>query len=311
MELSRLENWLSEHFQHRQSSVDVAGKFQNLIRECHEMRKSSVFAVLKLLTGQGQTRCHEFEQLYKLLCKLGKHVTVSRRLIEAAVALPQDFSQGFVIRPIPCSRLQKLPLLAKEATVESTASRMFSSSEERDRFLERLRSVWDTQELSAVLREAITTKTRVHAELLVLNHLDKNGCTFLDGSDRYIGCSKPACYLCYAYISSHSGHYALPPSHQKIYVSWRLPDVFSNEAGSHGRLAMQEDILLKLIDIVRHDLTTEIQSREARRPYHADSTAGVTSTVNLSPFEILPSLELLSIDDGDNTGELLQVYEGY
>jgi hypothetical protein len=172
--------------------------------------------LLKLFTGQGQTRFQEFEQLYKLLCKLAKHVTLFRRLIEAAVLLPQDLGQDFTVKTIPTFGLQKLPLSPKEANVESTVGQMFSSSEEQNKFLVRLRSVWDAHELSTRLQEQITTKTRVHAELLLVNYFDKYGCTFLDGNDRYIGCSKPACYLCYAYIVSHPGRYALPASHQKL-----------------------------------------------------------------------------------------------
>jgi hypothetical protein len=276
---------------------------QHLVRECHKIRKGPLLGRLKLFTGQGQTRRHEFEQLYKLLCKLGKHVTISRKLIDSAVLLPQDFNQGFIIKAVPSSNFKKLPLLAKETTVESTAGRMFSNSEDKDRFLNRLESVWNSDELSTWLRKEITTKTRVHAELLLVNHFDKQGCTFLDGSDKYIGCSKPACYLCYAYISSHPGRYALPPSHQKLYVAWRVPDVYSGEAQSHERSLVQENVLLKIIDWVRRDLTTEIESREPRRPYHADSTAGITSVVNFPAFEVATLLGALSVNDADINGK--------
>jgi hypothetical protein len=271
------------------------------VRECHAARTNSILEILKPFTGQGQTRHLEFEQLYKLLCKLGKHVTVSRKLIESAVVLPQDFNQGFLVKTIASSKQQKLPLLAKEATVESTAGRMFSNSEQRDRFLDRLHTVWDADEVSKILRKEIPTKTRVHAELLLLNHFDKQGCNFLDGGDKYIGCSKPACYLCYLFISEHPGRYTLPPSHQKVYPAWRLPDIYSNEARSHERLSVQEEVLMKMIKRVRQDLTTDIESRELRRPYHADSTAGVTSIVDSPALDV--SLSALSVDDADADGE--------
>ena len=107
-----------------------------------------------LFTGQGQTHFQEFEQLYKLLCKLAKHVTISRRLIEAAVSLPRDLGQEFTVKTIPSSGLQKLPLLPKEAYIESTVGRMFSSLEEQNKFLVRLRSIWDAHELSTRLQKS-------------------------------------------------------------------------------------------------------------------------------------------------------------
>jgi hypothetical protein len=258
---------------------------------------------LKPFTGQGQTRHFEFEQLYKLLCKLGKHVTVTRKLIESAMSLPQDFNQGFIIERVPSSKFQKLPLTGKEATIESTAGRMFSNSVEKDKFLARLKSVWNTDELSKLLAQEISSKTRVHAELLLVNHFDKQGCNFIDGDDKYIGCSKPACYLCYAYISNHPGRYALPPSHQKIYVGWRIPDIYSNEAQSHERLSTQEKVLLSMIEWIRRDVKADMESRNPQRPYHADSTAGITSIVDKQNFEVGPLLNSLSLNDANVNGK--------
>jgi OTT_1508-like deaminase len=36
---------------------------------------------------------------------------------------------------------------------------------------------------------------RVHAELILLEHFYANNYQYVDG-DKYIGCSKPACYCC-------------------------------------------------------------------------------------------------------------------
>lgn len=166
------------------------------MRECHKARRDSVLDILKFFTRQGQTRHQEFEKLYIILHKLGKHVTITRKLIDSAVSLPQDFNQDFIIKPVPSTTPKKLPLLPREANVKSTAHRMFSNPEAETRFLSRLRAIWDDQELSALLLKEVPTKTRVHAELLLLDHFEKQGCTFLDLSDKYIGCSKGVCYLC-------------------------------------------------------------------------------------------------------------------
>ena len=273
-----LVEWLRENFVTGTSSPPNNKDHQALVRRCHEGRTSPAFDALKRLAGQGEERRREFELLYNLLCKLGKHVHITKRLIEAAVSLSTDFVEEFQIQVLPSSTEQKLPLTPKEATIESTLGRMFSSTEEQSSFRDRLQFIWDSSELNKLLRKKHITKTRVHAELLLIDHFDKNGCSFLDGNDKYIGCSKPACYLCHAYITSHPGRYTVPPSHQKLYVGWRVPDIKSQDPASATRLQIQEGILLRLIDWVREDIRTDIESRTSRLPYHADSTVGMTST---------------------------------
>lgn len=254
------------------------------MRDCYEQRRTPSFETLRHRAGQGETRRLEFEQLYKLLCKLGKHVHVTKKLIEAAVSLSQDFAGGFQIKTLPSSKEQKLPLRPKEATIESTLSRMYSNTEERDRFMARLRFIWEPSELSELLKRQYNTKTRVHAELLLVDHFDIHGCTFLGGDDRYIGCSKPACYLCYAYITGHPGRYADPSSHQKLYIGWRLPDIHPRHSGGDKRQAFQEEMLLKMIKKVREDIVTDIESRTSRLPFHSDSTTGMSSVSKTLPY---------------------------
>jgi hypothetical protein len=296
--LLELETWLSEHFvEANVADLDGPG-LESLVKRCHLFRRTSLVSQLKQLTAQDQTRNRDFEQLHKLLYKIAKHVTVTRKLVEAAVALPQDFAHEFAIKTIPSSKSQSLPIEFRKTTVEAITGRMFSSKDEKENFLNRLRSIWQDSDLTSRLHKQIDTKTRVHAELLIINYFDAHGCNFLDGNDRYIGCSKPACYLCYAYIRDHPGRYKLPASHQKLYVAWRVPDIDASEADYRARVELQERILLKLIDMVRHDLTTEIESREPRRAYHADSTIGATSTSDPILDRMIRRAASLSLKDG-------------
>lgn len=298
-----LENWLGDLFTGNNAVFLEDASLQYIVRECHQNRNTRL-ELLKSFIAQGQTRGHEFEQLYKLLCKLGKHVKIARKLVESAVALPQDFNQGFFIEVVPSSKPQKLPLLAREGTVESTAGRMFSNEDDKNRFLARLESLWKPDELSERSQSTSrTTKTRVHAELLLINYFDMHGCNFLGGSDRYIGCSKPACYLCYAFITNHPGRYATPATHQKIYLAWRLPEIYSKETDSHERHKIQEDILSRMTLSIRRDLEDEMDSRRPRRPFHADSTAGVTSTLDASTFSVTSLMHALPAGESQTTSE--------
>lgn len=56
----------------------------------------------------------------------------------------------------------------------------------------------------------------VHAELALLEAMDERQCTFYD-NDKFIACSKAACFCCYHYICSHLGAFARPACHNKVY----------------------------------------------------------------------------------------------
>ena len=248
------------------------------MRGCYESRSNPRFDALKRLAAQGESRRLKAEELLHLLYKLGKHIHITKKLIEAAVSVSHDFVAGITIQTLPSSTEKNLPFTPEQATIESTIHRMFSRSEDQDNFFARLQYIWKPSQLTELLREQHTTKTRVHAELLLIDHFDKYNFSFLDDNDKYIGCSKSACYLCHAYIERHPGRYTIPPSHQKLYVGWRVPDVRSQDPASAARYKTQEDILLNLIDFVRKEISTDIESRTSPRPYHPDSTVGMSST---------------------------------
>ena len=118
-----------------------------------------------------------------------------------------------VLRPCPDQKNRGYLSRRRIITIKSTIGRMFSSPAEQSQFMGRLRFIWDPSELKEVLQEQHKTKTR---ELLLLDHFNKHRFNlrfnFLDNGDRYIGCSKPACYPCYFYTTHDPGRYAVPPS---------------------------------------------------------------------------------------------------
>jgi hypothetical protein len=251
-----------------------------------------------ILAGQGRTRREKFERLYKLLGKLGKPVKSSMVLTEAATRLAQDFVQGFTVRTISSSKPLSLPFRSKkEGTTESIVNRMFSNLAEKSEFMDRLRSLEGNDDISDFLARERSTKTKVHAELLLVDHFERNRHTFLDGCEKYIGCSKPACYLCHMYITQHPSRYVLPASHNKVYISWRPPDVFDQDPRAGALLDIQERILLKMIESVRRDLSTEMRSRTMRPPYHTDSTTGITTTLESQYLDGASSLQRLFLAD--------------
>jgi hypothetical protein len=90
---------------------------------------------------------------------------------------------------------------------------------------------------------------------------------FVD-DDRYVGCSKPACYFCYNWLSNHKHNYALPATHHKIIPGCRGPDSGINEAGAGILKEMYTKISGRLDqDILDFLLSSEHGNVHLRRQY--------------------------------------------
>ena len=112
-------------------------------------------------------------------------------------------------------------------------------------------------------------RPRVHAELILLEHFYVHGYQFVNG-DRYIGCSKPACYCCYLYICAHPGEFVKPPSHSKNYPNWSPPEI--DPIGSVDPAKHRTDILNRMYNEICEDVLRQIQEQRPQRVAHPDST---------------------------------------
>lgn len=74
--------------------------------------------------------------------------------------------------------------------------------------------------------------TRVHAELQIADKFSRNQYMEFVDDDKYIGCSKPACYFCYHWLSLHKHRYVLPATHNRIILGCRAFDDDINAAGA-------------------------------------------------------------------------------
>ncbi|KLJ10706.1 hypothetical protein EMPG_13929 [Blastomyces silverae] len=313
-ELYRVQAFLDRYF-----SPDTALKDEDdcldLVKQCHGVRASGMIESLNPFAVNGQPSQSKFQRLQELLKKLGKHVTCSRRLVNAANNLPDEFAFGFEVKPISPSPLVPICLPPKKACAEIIVGRMISDKLEQETIKEQLkgrrRQSLDeiTQEINA-LRSA---KTQTHAELLLINYIERHE-EIRETNDKYIGCSKPACYLCHLYIRHHPGKYSLPDTSNKLYVKWRIPDIDSGDKDVKTELTGQaEEILVKIIDDIRRDFKNDLK-RSKPRNMHADSSADMTTTVGgpdvgagvsagLQPLGISRYLESLALNDPPSTQE--------
>ena len=117
-----------------------------------------------------------------------------------------------------------------------------------------------------------TVVTRVHAELQIADRFSRDRYIFLD-NDKYIGCSKPACYFCHSWLSNHKRGYVLPATHHKIITGCRGPDDCINESGVGVLKGMYTKVCGKLgQDILEFLLNSP--SGGARHRHHFMSTEG-------------------------------------
>jgi len=99
----------------------------------------------------------------------------------------------------------------------------------------------------------------VHCELVLAQHFkNENLKFFMD--ERYIGCSRPACYTCHAYLTSHPENYVEPETSNIIYYSLLPAIERSKDAGKDDMstwIGMQEKVERDIIDML-----VRIQLRE-------------------------------------------------
>lgn len=94
-------------------------------------------------------------------------------------------------------------------------------------------------EIAYRIRDEAHFKTRVHAELLLVDTVHWRQFEFFD-DDPYIGCSKPACFGCFHDILSHPFNFSLPACHNKLCLTWRPPDIFADTPSAAVAVKLRE-----------------------------------------------------------------------
>ncbi|KAL2212319.1 hypothetical protein CC79DRAFT_1329635 [Sarocladium strictum] len=117
-----------------------------------------------------------------------------------------------------------------------------------------------------------TIITRVHAELQIADRFSRDSFNFVD-SDKYIGCSKPACYFCFNWLINHKHGYVPPATHHKIIPGCRGPDNDLNESGA----IVLKDIYTKICaQLGQHilDFLLNLRIGDSHIRYQYQSTEG-------------------------------------
>ena len=214
--------------------------------------------------------------------RLGSHKRAAKTLVSAAKKFPTLFDD-FEIESLPSPKpAESRPQMDDLTTLDRIVVRMLPKDHKDVPFYQEALQDMDSKlQIHQQLVEEYKKPTflpRVHAELILLEHLYMHDCDFFEG-DKYIGCSKPACYCCYHYICEHPGKFVRPASHNKVYLNWRPPDVINDDTeGSAAK--RQRDTMNDVISSIREDVLSQIKNQSGRRRWHPDSTTGITVTAH-------------------------------
>lgn len=267
--LQELHTWVRRTFYKGDKKLQPEDMV-NLARQCHQARHRDrdVFHMLSEASGQGIMPLHEYERLHDLLYKIGKNVTLCRRLLDARRSLSDDFKQGVVVKPVHVPPRQ-LNDIKRNYSFDSIATHIFPSESEKQAFYDHVDKFYNAEMVSEQLQDCAKCQPPVHAEIQLISFFDTHKSRLLDERNPYIGCSKPACYLCYKYITSHPREWFPPPSHQKLYYRWGLPEMRGNEN--------REEFLAATAEGLQRDLRDDIAKQQGPRTVYDDSTAGATT----------------------------------
>lgn len=122
--------------------------------------------------------------------------------------------------------------------------------------------------------------TRVHAEVLLADLFSRRDFKFVN-DDKYIGCSKGACYCCASYFEMHHKDFVKPASHNKVILNWRGPEanpVLDKRGFGHHKLLMMKQKMNWKLD---NDLLKSLSNNGSGISFQHLSTNGFSQAASV------------------------------
>jgi hypothetical protein len=228
----------------------------------------------------GTSNAHSFQVVRHYLGRFGVYLRTAKIITSAAIKLPQLFDT-FEVKVKDSSGPISFPPMDESTTLNGMATRMLARDSPE---LDKVQTSLAYMDLKFGILDKVRDsyqgkgKPRPHAEIILVEHFHNEKLEFL-GNDRYIACSKPACYCCYHYICHHPGVFERPASHNKIYLNWAPPKV---NHSSEGISQEQRHIMDKIIERMRGECLMQIKARSGPMSWRPDSTTGISHSIDLN-----------------------------
>ncbi|KAK1584937.1 uncharacterized protein LY79DRAFT_519668 [Colletotrichum navitas] len=206
----------------------------DIVDYCYDMRVDDVNKIKRM----SKHSTDDFCKLAHYVGRLGATRSAARYVVKGMMTVP---ALGHIsgIRTVEAPSIRKVIMdqrdLSPYEIVREICKEPASQNPLQNRMALRTLVEFDlpseTNNVRVRLNSQSTIITRVHAELQIADKFSRDHYAFVDG-DKYVGCSKPACYFCFHWLSNHKHGYALPAAHYKIIPGCRGPDSNINESGA-------------------------------------------------------------------------------
>ncbi|KAI9649395.1 hypothetical protein NHQ30_001971 [Ciborinia camelliae] len=304
---SNLEIWLRQ-------LLDLTKSPFQLCRFCHEICTAAPeeFAYLQHLMKSAVQLATRFKQIHHTIGRLNHTIKAIKVLISTSTTLPQLFRTITISLTNSSTRFPP-PLVERNPTLFEIIGRTMCDIATIDSYREALAEMDHKYQLSRNLSSHCLDnnwRPKVHAELLLLQTFHTRNLKFVD-NDKYIACSKPACYCCYHYIKAHPGKFVVPGSHHNNYLNWRAPDV---EVGDDKGESIRMHILIEMSKIFRGEVLHQIWEMRGPRKWKPDSMTEISSARGVGAWGVRglneEGLDDASLPAGETSGEEENEVEG-
>lgn len=209
--------------------------------------------------------------------RLAHHVVSAEQLVADARGLSGNIFESYNVRMVDRPEPAPARLLDAHVSFPGILGRMFGKDDPRkDEVAEAMLRFDDTSERTALagfVNVYANCKPVVHAEVQLLEHFYRGGLRFVEG-DRYIACSKPACFCCKLYFEHHPAGMVVPQSHQNVWVNWAPPRVDNFQKGDAAS-DEQRDVMNEMIKVLRRDVVRQVLRISQLPGWHPDSVSGI------------------------------------
>ena len=229
----------------------------------------------------------QFARIRHYIGRMGSYVKATRALVEAG----RDYPQLFVDYSIQ-SATQHLnftpPSYRGKSSINGIIKRMVTDPQTCQYYQKELQSQDEKFHLS--LEERIRDefqdpklKLKIHAEIILLDLFHRQRLQYWDGV-RYIGVSKPSCFLCYRYFQAHPSRVETSGCSNNLYIQWQPPYVRANLP---QLVKEQEKILNTMIKEIRLFVLDKVVPEHQGIRAHPDSTTGFGTSEHWGSMEVL------------------------
>ncbi|TGZ84822.1 hypothetical protein EX30DRAFT_9525 [Ascodesmis nigricans] len=263
---------------------------RNTVKLLHEeiSRPDPDFPITDIKSRGGEKMIELGSTIHHYAGRVGALFSYSKALVRAAL-LPQNVNlfDNLEIISLPAPDISFYPIfdgkipdgngiigrMTSQEALQAELKALYAEITTTFRYLE------FPEGLSTNLMSFSKKGRRVHAELQIVEYFrtPQPGIgkpQFWIQGDHFIGCSKPACYLCDLYVKAIPDKFELYGTHQKIYIAWRAPDIRSNP--SQADIRAMKDIFNKMAGPVRVEVQGILRKKQPNRMKQMDSSIGVS-----------------------------------